>query len=71
MSQEQLRFVNQPLDRPVRLRGAAGTGKTQAMAVKFLRDLYDDVDIGGDKVFAFITHSSALAHEVIRGMFYS
>nr|WP_122589152.1 UvrD-helicase domain-containing protein [Pseudomonas viridiflava] len=71
LSQEQLRFVNQPLDRPVRLRGAAGTGKTQAMAVKFLRDLYHDVDIGGDKVFAFITHSSALAHEVIRGMFYS
>lgn len=71
LSQEQLKFVNQPLDRPVRLRGAAGTGKTQAMTVKFLRDLYHDADIGGDKVFAFITHSSALAHEVIRGMFYS
>ncbi|RWR03004.1 hypothetical protein ED28_05520 [[Pantoea] beijingensis] len=71
LSSEQLKFVNQPLDRPVRLRGVAGTGKTQAMAVKFLRDMYADADNYGEKIFAFITHSSALAHEVIRGMFYS
>ncbi|MDM5151553.1 UvrD-helicase domain-containing protein [Aeromonas salmonicida] len=71
LNKDQLKFINQPLDRPVRLRGAAGTGKTQAMAIKFLRDMYCDADQGGNKVFAFITHSSALAHEVIRGMFYS
>jgi hypothetical protein len=71
LSQEQLRFVNQPNDRPIRLRGAAGTGKTQAMAVKCLRDLYVDADASGDKTFGFLTHSSALAHEVVRGMFYA
>lgn len=71
LSSEQLKFVNKPLNQPVRLRGAAGTGKTQAMAVKFIRDLYLDADSGGEKIFAFITHSSALAHEVIRGIFYS
>ncbi|NEW88710.1 hypothetical protein DU475_15750 [Rhodopseudomonas sp. WA056] len=71
LSDEQLRFVDQPHDRPVRLRGAAGTGKTQAMAVKCLRDLYADADAGGDKTFAFLTHSAALAHEVVRGMFFA
>jgi hypothetical protein len=71
LNQSQIRFVNQGDDRPIRLRGAAGTGKTQAMAVKCLRDLYSDDDVGGDKTFAFLTHSSALAHEVIRAMFFA
>jgi hypothetical protein len=62
LNREQLTFVNRPHDRPVRLRGSAGTGKTQSMAVKCLRDLYADAD--GGKSFAFLTHSSALAHTV-------
>ncbi|RWB71511.1 MAG: hypothetical protein EOQ50_21590 [Mesorhizobium sp.] len=71
LSAEQIRFVDQPHDRPIRLRGAAGTGKTQAMVVKCLKDLYADADAGGDKTFAFLTHSAALAHEVVRGMFFA
>lgn len=71
LSGEQLKFVDQPHDRPIRLRGAPGTGKTQAMAVKCLKALYDDADLGGDKTIAFLTHSSALAHDVVRGMFYA
>lgn len=39
------------------------------MVVKCLRDLYADDDREGDKTIAFLTHSSALAHEVVRGMF--
>lgn len=66
LNKEQRSFVDQPQDRPVRLRGAAGTGKTQSMVVKCLRDLYADAD--GDKIFAFLTHSSALAHVVVRTM---
>ncbi|PZW71314.1 hypothetical protein F471_00384 [Pseudomonas sp. URMO17WK12:I1] len=69
LNREQLAFVNQPHDRPVRLRGAAGTGKTQSMVVKCLRDLYADAD--GDKTFAFLTHSSALAHTAVRGMLHA
>lgn len=65
---DQVRFVDRPTDRPVRLRGPAGTGKTQSMAVKCLRELYADHDAGGDRRVAFLTHSSALAHEVVRGM---
>lgn len=69
LNHEQRLFVNQPHDRPVRLRGAAGTGKTQSMVVKCLRDLYADAD--SDKTFAFLTHSSALAHTAVRGMLHA
>lgn len=69
LNREQRLFVDQPHDRPVRLRGAAGTGKTQSMVVKCLRDLYADAD--GDKTFAFLTHSSALAHSAVRGMLHA
>ena len=69
LNNEQRAFVDQPHDRPVRLRGAAGTGKTQSMVVKCLRDLYADAD--GDKTFAFLTHSSALAHTAVRGMLHA
>ena len=55
LNREQRVFVDRPHDRPVRLRGAAGTGKTQSMVVKCLRDLY--ADAGGEKTFAFLTLS--------------
>lgn len=66
LNREQREFVDRLHDQPARLRGAAGTGKTQSMVVKCLRDLYSDT--GGDKTFAFLTHSSALANTVVRGM---
>lgn len=69
LNKEQRKFVDRDNDRPIRLRGAAGTGKTQSMVVKCLRDLYADVD--QRKSFAFLTHSSALAHEVVRGMIHA
>jgi hypothetical protein len=69
LNREQRTFVDQPHDRPVRLRGAAGTGKTQSMVVKCLRDLY--ADPGSDKTFAFLTHSSALAHTAVRDMLHA
>jgi hypothetical protein len=71
LNREQRKFVEQPGDGPVRLRGAAGTGKTQAMVVKLLRDVYIDADANSEKRFAFLTHSSALAHEIVRGMLYA
>ncbi|PMY93171.1 hypothetical protein C1X67_08540, partial [Pseudomonas sp. FW305-62] len=71
LTDEQLAFVNSNTKSPIRLRGAAGTGKTQAMVIKCLKELYRDADIGGDKTFLFLTHSSALAQEVVRGMLYA
>ncbi|WP_454882634.1 UvrD-helicase domain-containing protein [Sphingomonas oryzagri] len=69
LNPQQLAFVNKSHDQPVRLRGAAGTGKTQAMTIKCIKDLLDDLEGDNTKTFAFLTHSSALAHDVIRGMF--
>lgn len=71
LNPEQLVFVKKPHVEPIRLRGNAGTGKTQAMAVKCLRDLYIDADSGGDKTFAFLTHSAGLAHDVLRSMLHA
>jgi hypothetical protein len=71
LNRDQLSFVNKSHEAPVRLRGAAGTGKTQAMVIKCLKDLYDDAAGANSKTFAFLTHSSALAHEVVRGMLYA
>ena len=68
LNPQQLAFVRKSHDQPVRLRGAAGTGKTQAMAIKCVKDLLDDLAGDNTKTFAFLTHSSALAHDVIRGM---
>ncbi len=71
LNPEQLNFVEKSHLEPIRLRGNAGTGKTQAMAVKCLRDLYMDADEGGDKTFAFLTHSAGLAHDVLRTMLHA
>ncbi len=71
LNRDQLNFVRKPHDAPVRLRGAAGTGKTQAMVIKCLNDMYEDAASENFKTFAFLTHSSALAHEVVRGMLYA
>jgi hypothetical protein len=38
LTAEQRSFVDKPTEGPVRLRGAAGTGKTLSLVVKFLRD---------------------------------
>lgn len=61
---DQLRFVNQELNAPLRLRGAAGTGKTLAMAIKALKTKYDADN--GQKIvkILFLTHSWAMAEHV-------
>ncbi|RUX11452.1 hypothetical protein EOA27_21505 [Mesorhizobium sp. M2A.F.Ca.ET.037.01.1.1] len=61
LTEEQRSFVDKPHDGPVRLRGAAGTGKTLSLVIKFLRDAI--IAEGGDKSlkFGFLTHSFASA----------
>src|SRR5262245_48334061 len=69
LTTDQRRFVDHDLQTPVRLKGAAGTGKTLSMAVKCLRDVYKFEDQGFAKRVAFLTHSVALAQDVLPGMF--
>lgn len=68
---QQRDFIDRPLNAPVRLRGAAGTGKTQSIAIKCLRELNRFEEAHKPARVAVLTHSSALAHEVIRGMLYA
>ena len=68
LTRQQLEFVNAPLDSPIRLRGAAGTGKTQCMTIKCLKELFQAQDDGRPLRVGFITHSSGVAHDVIEGM---
>ena len=68
LTRQQLDFVNAPLNSPIRLRGAAGTGKTQCMAIKCLRELFRAQDNDRPLRVGFITHSSGVAHDVVEGM---
>lgn len=71
LTDQQLKFVNAPLDRPIRLRGSPGTGKTQCMAIKCMKELFDAEDAGRRLRVAFVTHSSGVAHEVVAGMMWA
>lgn len=68
---QQRDFIGRPLDAPVRLKGAAGTGKTQSIAIKVLADLERLEKERVNSRIAVITHSSGLAHDVIRGMMFA
>ena len=70
LTREQRHFVDRDNGAPIRLKGPAGTGKTLSMAVKCLRDLYRSEESGKDTRVAFTTHSAALAHDVLPGMFF-
>lgn len=56
---EQRSFVDKPYDGPVRLRGAAGTGKTLSLVIKFLRDAMISEKAGKPLKLGFLTHSFA------------
>jgi hypothetical protein len=61
LTAEQRRFVDFNLDQPIRLHGAAGTGKTLAMVVKTLRESYAHQDLGNECRYLFLTHNDAAA----------
>lgn len=64
LSSEQLSFVEHPLDRPLKLRGAAGTGKTLAMVIKTLRTIYLAEEAGCPCRILYATHSWGAAEMV-------
>ena len=57
LTSEQRRFVNMPYNGPVRLRGAAGTGKTLSLVIKLLRDGMAFRGDGETKRLCFVAHS--------------
>jgi hypothetical protein len=60
LTKAQRNFVDSARDGPLRVTGAAGTGKTLALVMRFLRLVYEEKENSGDvKRFAFLTHSTA------------
>jgi hypothetical protein len=59
LTKAQKKFVDFPLTRPVRLRGAAGTGKTIALIIKALVEYRQRYKEATGLRIAFLTHSSA------------
>jgi hypothetical protein len=57
LTKEQREFVDKGHDNPVRLRGAAGTGKTLSLVIKFLRDGSLAEKNRTPIKFGFLTHS--------------
>ncbi len=64
LSKQQLQFVDSRVDGPLRLRGAAGTGKTLAMVIKALKTVYDAEDNCRALRLLFVTHSWSAAEAV-------
>ncbi|UGX94253.1 hypothetical protein G6321_00053425 [Bradyrhizobium barranii subsp. barranii] len=61
---EQRRLIDMPHNGPVRVRGAAGTGKTLALVVKFLHDGCRFEKEQKSARFCFLTHSSGTVSSV-------
>lgn len=59
LTKDQRAFVDKPHDNPVRLRGAAGTGKTLSLVIKFLKDGTEAERTGTPIRYGFLTHSKA------------
>ena len=59
LTTDQRDFVDKAHDGPVRLRGAAGTGKTLSLVVKFLRDALASEGSPKQVKLGFLTHSFA------------
>ena len=68
---QQRRFVDSPLNKPIRLRGSAGTGKTQCMVIKCIKEIFEAEEKDHPIRVAFVTHSSGVAHEIVEGMMYA
>jgi hypothetical protein len=61
LTRQQRDFVDAELDRPIRLKGAAGTGKTLAMVAKLLRESKIRKEQGKPYRFLFVTHNASAA----------
>jgi hypothetical protein len=63
LNEQQRAFVDMKFDQPIRLRGAAGTGKTLTLAIKAMKLLYTAMTGPPPQTcrILFLTHSWALA----------
>jgi len=64
LTEPQRRFVEQPPEHSIRLRGPAGSGKTLALELKALHEAKRARDKGDESRILFVTHSWATAERV-------
>jgi superfamily I DNA/RNA helicase len=64
LAKKQREFFDHKLTGPIRLRGAAGTGKTLALIMKALKERYDAAKRKERRRILFVTHSWAMAEQV-------
>jgi hypothetical protein len=64
LTQKQREFVEYQISHSVKLRGPAGSGKTLALELKALHELYAAQDAGKHPRILFATHSWAIALQV-------
>lgn len=65
LTNDQRSFVDFQMNQSARLKGAAGTGKTLALVIKFLKEIYEKQERGEDVKAAFLAHSFSTV-ELIR-----
>lgn len=63
---EQLRFFGAPFQGPLRVRGAAGTGKTVVLTMRFLKEIYERLDAVPRQPIraAFVAHGQETADHI-------
>jgi hypothetical protein len=64
LTSEQRRFVDCPAEQAIRLKGAAGTGKTLAMVVKLLREAAQRMEKGFGYRLLYLTHNVSASDSV-------
>lgn len=68
LTQAQMDFVNVPMTKSLRLVGAAGTGKTLSLVVKFVSELRKHVDSTESYRSLFLTHSQATVEQITQAI---
>jgi len=64
LTEEQQRFFNHSADKPLKLRGPAGSGKTLTLELKALREMYAAREAGSPIRILYATHSWEMAEQV-------
>ena len=64
LTKDQLQFFGAKFDGPLRLRGAAGTGKTLVLCLRFLKEIYERLDSNVPLRAAFLCHGQETADMV-------
>lgn len=66
LNRRQRSFFDAPFDGPLRVRGPAGTGKTLVLSMRFLKQIYDAVDLDSHLRLCFIAHGEETAQMIVK-----